>query len=280
LCSLLGGQTAWAADRKIDRTIKREPKYATSPTYGLLLLGSEGETRIWIVRDNDRLYVDRNANGDLTDDEPVKAPKKGYGTVTFQLGELLDRHSQRRHTSVELAINLGSAKLPVADTMTINLDIDGRYQVTSSAEVSHKPETAPVFHLGQPLYATASSDLTFTPGVRTVVTAAITSWSPGVAACAVNHSKAVPDDVHPIAEITFPGQTDDSEPIELKVPLTHRCCGNTFYEAVRVPADVGEGKARIKVSFDDWKAAKVEPTTVDVVVTRQSKRGPPPATQQ
>ena len=54
----------------VEKTIGREPKYAGTPRYALLVLGPEGKTIVWMVEDGDVLYVDKNANSDLTDDGP------------------------------------------------------------------------------------------------------------------------------------------------------------------------------------------------------------------
>jgi hypothetical protein len=69
--------TAEAADStKIDRSIGREPVYKSTPKYCLLVFGAKAQDRVWLVLDGDTLYVDRNANGDLTDDgEPVRLAK-------------------------------------------------------------------------------------------------------------------------------------------------------------------------------------------------------------
>src|SRR5262249_35209582 len=56
-----------AADLEaIDRTILKEPAYRSEPGYCLLVFGAEAKTRVWLVVDGPRLFVDRNANGDLT----------------------------------------------------------------------------------------------------------------------------------------------------------------------------------------------------------------------
>jgi hypothetical protein len=61
--------TAWGADlTKIDRTIAKEPAYRSKPKYCLLVFGPEAKTRVWLVLDGDTLYVDRNGNGDLTEE--------------------------------------------------------------------------------------------------------------------------------------------------------------------------------------------------------------------
>ena len=57
-----------AADlSRIERKIAKEPAYQSQqPGYCLLVFGQEAKTRVWVVRDGDTLFVDRNGNGDLT----------------------------------------------------------------------------------------------------------------------------------------------------------------------------------------------------------------------
>lgn len=51
----------------------KEPKYQKEPRYALLVFGPKRETRVWMVLDGTTLYVDRNANGDLTEpDERIE----------------------------------------------------------------------------------------------------------------------------------------------------------------------------------------------------------------
>ncbi len=45
----------------------KEPKYQNEPRYALLAFGPKREQRVWLVLDGGALYVDRNANGDLTE---------------------------------------------------------------------------------------------------------------------------------------------------------------------------------------------------------------------
>jgi hypothetical protein len=67
---------AMAADlSKIDRAIAKEPKYQSKPKYCLLVFGPEAKAKVWLVLDGDVLYVDRNGNGDLTEEgKRVKVP--------------------------------------------------------------------------------------------------------------------------------------------------------------------------------------------------------------
>ncbi|MCI0651751.1 MAG: hypothetical protein L0Z55_07695 [Planctomycetes bacterium] len=60
----------------VDRSIVKEPAYrAKTQRYCLLVFGPEAKTRVWLVLDGETLFVDRNGNGDLTDEgENVAAP--------------------------------------------------------------------------------------------------------------------------------------------------------------------------------------------------------------
>src|SRR2546426_8963290 len=94
----LAGWTApaQAADlEKTERAIRKEPVYQTKdPRYCLLVFGPEAKTRIWLVLDGDTLYVDRNGNGDLTEQGERVAAKderrRSEGEFTFEVGDLRD----------------------------------------------------------------------------------------------------------------------------------------------------------------------------------------------
>lgn len=76
-CVALWSLPASAVDlSKIDRSIAKEPAYQTkTPRYCLLVFGPEARHRVWLVLDGDILHVDKNGNGDLTDEgESIKAP--------------------------------------------------------------------------------------------------------------------------------------------------------------------------------------------------------------
>jgi len=77
LASVFGNAAAQTADlARVDRSIRREPTYRSTPRYCLLVFGPKAEHRVWLVLDGDSLYVDRNGNGDLTEaGERVAVPK-------------------------------------------------------------------------------------------------------------------------------------------------------------------------------------------------------------
>jgi hypothetical protein len=70
-------EMASAADlAKVDRTIRREPIYKGKPKYCLMVFGPAARDRVWLVLDDEALYVDRNGNGDLTEEgKRIKFPE-------------------------------------------------------------------------------------------------------------------------------------------------------------------------------------------------------------
>src|SRR5262245_54560675 len=51
---------------KIERRIGKEPVYQGKPGYLLLVFGPEAKQKVWLVRDGEKLYVDRHGTGDLS----------------------------------------------------------------------------------------------------------------------------------------------------------------------------------------------------------------------
>jgi hypothetical protein len=87
-CAALGAETTNTNRtidlRKINRTIAREPHYASAPKYCLMVFGPEARSHVWLVIDGDDLLVDRNGNGDLTERGervPMKVKREAMGLV-------------------------------------------------------------------------------------------------------------------------------------------------------------------------------------------------------
>jgi hypothetical protein len=83
---------------KVERRIGKLPQLGPAPRYGLYLFGVDGQTRVWAVLDQsdpkggvyDLLYLDANANGDLTEpgERFVGKPTKyaGEDACEFAIG--------------------------------------------------------------------------------------------------------------------------------------------------------------------------------------------------
>jgi hypothetical protein len=79
----------------VNRTLAREPAYQSCPQYCLLLVGPEGKTHIWLILDGEKLYVDRNGNGDLTEPgEVFLSPDQA-----FTVGDITEAAGGARHTN-------------------------------------------------------------------------------------------------------------------------------------------------------------------------------------
>src|SRR5439155_8913144 len=105
--SLLAGPLFAVDLAKIDRTILKEPAYKSkSVKYCLLVFGPEAKTRVWLVLDGDTLYVDRNGNGDLTEEgERVAAKSDRFrreGDMTFEVGDLRDGKLLHKNFNVQV----------------------------------------------------------------------------------------------------------------------------------------------------------------------------------
>jgi hypothetical protein len=86
---------------KLDRSIAKEPAYTSkAQEYCLVVFGPKAETRVWLVRDGDALYVDRNGNGDLT--EPGEAMRKERDYFALNLGAVTSRDGKTIYQSLSL----------------------------------------------------------------------------------------------------------------------------------------------------------------------------------
>lgn len=87
----------------------KEPAYRGTPHYALLTFGPAGKDRVWLVVDGDVVHIDRNANGDLTEEGEMVALSSGVAATdvpqyrvrrTANLGEI--RIGRQKHTGVQL----------------------------------------------------------------------------------------------------------------------------------------------------------------------------------
>lgn len=130
----------------IPRSIAGEPEYATeNPTYCLAVLGLRAEHRVWLIRDGDRLFVDRNGNGDLT--EPGEMVDR---TGSFTVDSLNLPKAADRYTRLQLyPLSGGTCK------MRLSVRDRGLQFVGWAAETRPKfgssPADAPVVHFDGPM---------------------------------------------------------------------------------------------------------------------------------
>jgi hypothetical protein len=184
---------ATAADlSKIDRTIAKEPKYQSKPKYCLLVFGSEAKTRVWLVLDGDVLYVDRNADGDLTvpedrlkrnTDNKVEGGPIAQIFAFSDLDSRADKENRRNvplltgtkrytHLSVEQLIPRDDYRPKTPEQreaftylkrnfVGVEVLIDGRVGQQGRAVFSSDPQNAPILHFGGPMRPAITKEFVF-----------------------------------------------------------------------------------------------------------------------
>src|SRR5262245_28720533 len=158
--------TARGADlSKIDRAIAKEPLYKGKPEYCLLVFGPEARTRVWLVRDGGVLYVDRNGNGDLTEEgEQVKAVEQRPNGTSATEGERVElgawkfvvgavREGKLKHDALVVEMQRfehvpKKGKPRVVGHMFVALKLEGKRQQTAYGyfAFARRPQDAPVVH--------------------------------------------------------------------------------------------------------------------------------------
>src|SRR5215831_16982226 len=140
----LAAGPASAGAPKIDKGISKQPAYRTAPKYGLLLFGPEGKDRVWLVRDGDVLYVDRNGNGDLTGPGARLAGEKCPDGIKWRVRDVREREAKAPHKDLLVWFHRGS--------YTVHLrTADGFHQEAGNEmgrlHFAARPEDAPIVHL-------------------------------------------------------------------------------------------------------------------------------------
>jgi hypothetical protein len=252
--------TASAADlTRIERRIGKEPAYASkSPRYTLLVLGPEAKDRVWLVKDGNVLYVDRNGNGDLTEPGEKLLAKKGSsaeagatfeahtltvgGTTHYRLlvmfyplkKLMVGRFARRADAQAVLKKDPQAEMLAglALEVTAPHLKPKGRVQMVAGGldlsgplVPSATPAEAPIIHFGGPLQITFSDHR---PTLRRnrATELQLVVGTPGLGAgtfAAVGYEDTIPASVHPKCAFTFPPAKAGAPPVKKLFELKERC---------------------------------------------------------
>jgi hypothetical protein len=201
---------------KIDRQLI-EPPNLIKPRYCLLVFGLQAETRVWLMLDGDMLYVDCNANGDLTDaskafhrselrdfpstDEDGKPVV--YREWSYQVGDIVPADHSSKHTNFAVK-GIRSGNEPAKYIVSVR--VDGRFEQLSGwmALFATSRQQASVIHFGGPLVARSlrSSSLQ----LRTDDELHFCVGTPGLGkgSFAYLSYEAVPATIRPVVGINWP----------------------------------------------------------------------------
>jgi len=230
---------ARAADlTKIDRSIAKEPKYQAQPKYCLLVFGPEAKTRIWLVLDGDRLFVDTNGNGDLTGEgKCVRVTTPNQNPASFEDVAILGSGGQTKN-KLQLAVftwfDVKQGKQVSRLEPCLSLAWRGRWYGAWGDEQSplvfaSRPQDAPVLHIDGPLQMgfEVRQEHALVKKGKDTYELNVGVGTKGVGKGSFVHLKywedAVPKNVHPTAELEFPNKDPGSAPVRVRFDLKQRC---------------------------------------------------------
>ncbi len=264
-----------------DRAILKEPSYQTAPKYCLLTLGDSGDVKVWMVEDRRRLIVDKNANGDLTDDGPPIEPSKvrDLGANQWDFEYSLDAIMPAKgpwHTNFVLRRWNYHDK---TDSYGLSVTVNGKmpmYAGWFGTFWSTSREQAPVIHFGGP----------FTPKLLRRKQFSIGEKGERLSLCFLNPGSgpgaesrlsidALPSAVVPRLSIQWPAASG-SVPVRTSHDLTNRCCYWEFYTTdFQVPKGAVAGKAKLSVDLP-VSEMPIELTTTEIVAPVVATAGAAP----
>lgn len=204
---------------KIDRTIAKEPVYNSKPKYCLLVFGPEAKARFWLVLDGETLYVDRNANGDLTEAGEAAQARREDGALRFEIPDVTESDGKTKHTCLHLLQpEKGHVYLRVRieNGRTWWAGFDGEEQLYFAA----RPGDAPIVHFNGPRTFALLRPTTLERGPQTGVIRSnrLSIGTPGLGkgTFAALDANQIPRPMHLKAAIEFPNQKEGGEPIRVK----------------------------------------------------------------
>jgi hypothetical protein len=213
--------------RKIKPTVAKEPHYASkSQWYCLLLFGPEAKAKVWLILDGDKLYVDRNGNGDLT--EPGESFTRAPGDDFFRIPDLAIGDAKKKYA--DLRVNWRPTGITARGEFHLHviLRVNDHEQVAIVPAKAEKAAKATLLHFDGPLkpyfqIEPFKPQEHFTRGKEQLLGVRLATTHPGVEWVNVSSEKGIPADVHPVVEIVFPGKVSDAKRTTIRVQLKHRC---------------------------------------------------------
>lgn len=285
----------------IERKIAKLPELKSpQPLYCLLVFGPDAKTRVWLVRDGDVLYADRNANGDLTEpgeriEADAKVSQPAEGILRFHVGDIADGGLVHKALGISW-FNVdhlkGSVDFPEVTArfetdpqfraVSLHCDvampehrgtgIDGRVPESVTIgdadgllDFASRPGDAPVLHFGGPWQITVSGKSSLRIGRNEELCLEI--GTPGLGTgttVSMAYERVIPSGIQPHVDFKF--ARADGTTIARSYNLKRRCCQVNLYDEIPLPAGVSPGSAEATISFDAWSHGQVSPTTHTVEI--------------
>ena len=253
-----------------DRRIVKEPEYQSTPKYSLLALRASGDIKVWMVEDGRRLFVDKNANGDLTDDggplEPksVREFRNGHWDYRYTLNAIEPTDGSKHTQFVLRRWNYNDDEDKYGLSLSVD-DLMPMYAGWFGTFWASEPEKAPVVHFGNPLTPRILRRKVFTVG-ETGSRLSLCFINPGSGDGTTSRLSidALPKSVVPKLIIEWP-TADGEPPRRTSHELVLRCCYWEFYSGLSIPKEVVPGEAKVSVVLPADQAL-IDLTTTDITI--------------
>jgi hypothetical protein len=225
ICGLvvLGGPVAAADLAKIDRRLDKEPKYQAKPAYCLLVFGADAKARVWLVKDGGTLYLDRNGNGDLTEDGERLggAGEKSFGAITAARGT---KYEVRQCELTKLETPARKQE----DFCHIAIDVAGKFRQYSFAGFASTPKEAPVVHFDGPITIEVSGEDVKLVRGDDPTDLGVYMLTRGLgkrlgSTVLVDYNLGVPADAYPVVEIEYQPADPGGRSVVAHHTLKQRC---------------------------------------------------------
>ena len=259
---------------KIDRTITKLPKFESEkPGYCLLAFGPGAEHRVWVIFDGNKLFVDRNGDGDLTDDGAIAAdpalsmPSRSY---VFSVTDIGPAKQEKKYALMLSTITVGASQ-PAAILIVTREGHPAQRVGPTDLRFTDKPEDARVLHFGSPVITVRPSILIPTKLDEEKATEFhVQVGTPGVGTGSfvafLNQNLA--KNRNPVAEFTFQPAVAGAEPIVKRVVFEGRLCDDQFSGTIEVPKGTVGDRVQVLLQFPDCPFGPVNPFVGEVLINR------------
>lgn len=267
----------------VGRRLTKEPAYRTkNPRYALLLFGPEARLRVWVVLDGAVLYVDRNGDGDLTAENErfaTEADCKAVelrdpdGETRYVIDRIRTDHSFYTPNVLEDRQERGTPPGLMAD-VSVKGAVEYQ-QYCDVVEMRASPATAMLAHFHGPLtIAPMTIDWKLPDGTALRKGKNPPEFVANVGTMSGKHGCWVvvrtcdekaclfPEGVRPVVEVEYPPVDGRGASAKKTYTLSGFRCGAGFCGNLQVPDGAGTGRAKVRLSFDAWKAGRVAPSEV------------------
>jgi hypothetical protein len=221
--------------------------------------------------------VDRNGNGDLTDDGNPLSIKGGC-----LIGDITERDGKTKHTQLTVSPHRGSYEFGVLVRGKVEQrTFAGVFPYHGALEFAAKPQDAPIVHLAGPLSLGLLGNRNGHPplvrGESLGLTCHVGTPGLGKGTFASICHKDFQKLGQPVAEVEVPNPKDAEKPLRItsKINEYDKDCAFCFSGEVPVPAGAGLGTAKITLSLPDWKEGRVNPVTIQLPVVDAKDRKKP-----